>query len=56
MIIAEEESKIKNIDIFESIKEKISEFVDDTKNTLNFAKTKLNETLTEENIKREKTK
>ena len=48
--MAEEKSNKEKKDIIESVKEKVTEFVDDTKNALDIAETALNENLSKKNI------
>ena len=49
--MAEEKSNNVKKDIIENVKEKASEFIEDTKDALGIAKEKLDETLSEKQIK-----
>ena len=54
--MAEEKSNNVKKDIIENIKEKASEFLEDTTDALNFAKDKIDESLCDENIEKAKKK
>ena len=54
--MAEEKSNNVKKDIIENVKEKASEFIEDTKDALGIAKEKLDETLSEKQIKKIKQK
>ena len=54
--MAKEKSNNEKKNIIENIKEKASEFVEDTKDALDIAQEKLNESLSDENIEKAKKK